>query len=436
MSASARILVGTGVLVAMLATSCGHAAPSDGRAVGAPGVERLAPPVELADEPPGAADIGPADPPPERAPALEPCCGEGRLSLYVMAKTAFTGWTQGEHWEWMDRHYDEMVVWDPYWESRLLHYDEVAVYRNAYAIKVSGRDTRAVDHPEWILRSASGAPVYIPYDCDRGCPQYAADVGNPEYRAHWIETAAELLDAGYRGLYIDDVNYRWRLSGSRGEDIVPVDPRTGEALTLADWRQYLTEFLEQIRAAFPDVPIWHNVIWYADSPTFDDPLIDRQLAAADVVQLERGMNDRGLEAGSGRYGMESFLAFVDRVHAQGTQVAMLDENAVDAGGQWYNIAGALLVNDGGDFVTTEDWDLISPTGLFPGFLTDLGDALGPRRIEDGTIRREFTGGLVVLRQPGAQRVTVELDGQWSTPQGDLVTSVALSGAEAAVLRRP
>jgi hypothetical protein len=87
-------------------------------------------------------------------------------------------------------------------------------------------------------------------------------------------------------------------------------------------------------------------------------------------------------------------------------------------------------------VTTEDWPLISPTGLFEGFLTDLGHALGPRQIVDGTIQREFTGGLVVMNEPRSDPVTVDLGGSWITPAGATVTSVTLGTREAIVLTRP
>ncbi|GJM38056.1 MAG: hypothetical protein DHS20C19_14230 [Acidimicrobiales bacterium] len=364
------------------------------------------------------------------------CCGEGRLKVFVTAKSVFDVWTSGGHWDWMNEHYDSMVVWEPYWDSRLASYDDVTVYRDAYAIKTNtDKDSRSVDHPDWLLHDAAGDPAYIPFACDNGCPQFAADVGNQAFRDDWIARVQASVDTGYRGLLIDDVNHLWRFSDVNGDDIEPIDPRTGEVLTLADWQRYMTEFVEQVRAAFPQLEIWHNSIWYADSPTFDNALVDRQIRAADVIQLERGMNDLGLTSGTSKYGMQTFMAFIDRVHANGADVALLDENAVDLQGQWYNIAGGLLVNNGDDLVTTEDWDLIAPGGLFSGYLTDLGHALGPRSVIDGTIQREFTGGLVVMNEPRSDPVTVDLDGTWLTPDGVPVTSVTLAPREAIVLTR-
>ena len=49
--------------------------------------------------------------------------------------------------------------------------------------------------------------LYIPFGCGGGsCPQFAADIGNPAFRAPWIADARATLAAGYQGLFIDDVN--------------------------------------------------------------------------------------------------------------------------------------------------------------------------------------------------------------------------------------
>lgn len=333
---------------------------------------------------------------------LATSCDDGRLNTYVMAKQPFNEWTSGDdHWQFMNDEYEAMVVWAPYWDRRLSSYDDVRVYKNAYAVKVdSGSDTRSKDNPDWILRDETGQPVYIDFACTGGCPQFAGDIGNPAFVQDWIDDLRETVQRGYRGVFIDDVNLLWRFSDSTGDrSIKPIDPRTGQVLTLEVWNRYLVEFLETVRAAFPDLEIWHNGLWYADSPGFTDPLADRQILAADVVQLERGMNDRGLVGGTRKFGMQTFMSYIDRVHALGRNVALLDENAVDEAGQWFNIAGALLVNNGGDYVSTEDWDFISPDRTFGGFDIDLGTALGPRRVVDGTIQREFTGGLVIMNEP-------------------------------------
>lgn len=370
---------------------------------------------------------------------LAGACEEGDVNTYVFAKSAFNDHTGNDaDWQFLDETYDRMLVWEPYWDSRLDDYGRAIEYENAYAIKVDPeKDSRSVEHPDWVLREADGTPVYIPFGCANGCPQYAADLGNPAFVEDWIEDAREVLAKGYMGLYIDDVNLLWRFGDVNGDDATPINPRTGEPLQQSEWRQYTVAFLERVRAEFPDVEIWHNAIWYADTPDFDNGMIRRQIEAADVVHLERGMNDPGLVDGNGRFGMETFMRYIDRVHSLGRSVALLDTHATTMDEQWFNIAGYLLVNDGSDFVSTEDWDLLAPGTPTDAFTIDIGSALGDRWVDaDGVIRREFTGGLVLMNQPRRLPVTVDLGGEWLTQDGQTVTSVDLGTREAVVLLRP
>ncbi len=365
-------------------------------------------------------------------------CNEGQPNVYVYAKSSFNEWTaDGQHWDFMNETYDSMVVWEPYWDSRLDDFGEAIVYRDAYAIKVdSAKDTRFAEHPDWVLRDANGDPTYIPFACGNGCPQYAADLGNPAFVADWIAEVQEYADRGYAGLFIDDVNLLWRVGDVNGDSVTPVDPDTGEPMTMLAWRTRVVEFVETVRTAFPDLQIWHNAIWYADSPGFDNDMVNRQIRAADVVHLERGMNDGGLKSGTSKFGMQTFMAYIDHVHDLGPSVALLDEDAENLDGQWFNLAGYFLVNDGRDLVSTEDWDLVSPDAFFAGFEVDLGHALGDREVVDGTIQREFTEGLVVMNEPRSEPVTVSFDHPWERQDGMAISQVTLDGGEAIVLMRP
>ena len=62
--------------------------------------------------------------------------------------------------------------------------------------------------------------------------------------------------------------------------------------------------------------------------------------------------------------------------------------------------------------------------------------MGPREVVDATIQREFTDGLVIMNEPRADQVTVELDQTWKRQDGTSVSSVTLDGGEATVLMRP
>ena len=184
----------------------------------------------------------------------------------------------------------------------------------------------------------------MPWGCANGsCPQYAADIGNPAFRAYWIERAGALIEKGYRGLWIDDVNLTWRVSNDAGEHVKPVDPRTGKLMTLDDWRRYFAEFMEEIRQALPDAEIAHNSIWYAGP--LDDIFIQRQIDAADYINLERGATDPGLSGGGGKYGRETFFAFVDFVQSRGRSVIMMDYGTAFSERD-YGLAAWFLISNG------------------------------------------------------------------------------------------
>lgn len=364
------------------------------------------------------------------------------MQVLVHAKTPFDEWSRTldeVEWERMSALYDSMVVYSPYFDERLQFFSSTFVYRDLYGLKVdSESDQRAYDNPDWVLRTAEGDPVYIPFACDEpnGCPQFAADVGNPEYRDAFIDDVRSLVEIGYPGLLIDDVNMVWRLSDRQGERAVPIDPRTGDELQLDDWNRYVAEFVEAVRAEFPGLLIMHNSLWFADSPQLDDPLIERQIEAADVIMMERGATDTGLGAGDGTYGFASFLAYIDRVHELGGNVLLLDETATTREEQIFNLAAGLLINDGLDLVSTEDYAYMAPDTFWDGFETDLGPALGIRYAvddEEGVWRRDFEKGAVVLNEPDRDRATLELGGTFVDLSGTVLDELTLPPGEAAVL---
>src|SRR5262249_26927475 len=147
--------------------------------------------------------------------------------------------------------YARMLVFAPYFDSRLGCFADAWVYKDLYAIYPGSATASA--HPEWILRDAGGRQLYIPFDCGGGtCPQVAAGIGSPEFRAQWIAEARAVLAKGYRGLFVDDVNMLIsRVSDGNGKAVPPVDPRTSRAMNERDWRRAMADFVEEIHAAFP-----------------------------------------------------------------------------------------------------------------------------------------------------------------------------------------
>ena len=362
---------------------------------------------------------------------------EGLVKFFVIADSGMDKWTSDpdpDTQQWMRENYSRMLTYTPYFDSRLSWYPNAWFYKDAYAIYT---DSSVLDtHAEWVLRDANGTMLYIPYGCSGGtCPQYAADFGSPAFRTWWIDKAESSYVNGYKGIYLDDVNFEWRVGDGSGNIVKPIDPRTNREMTLADWRRYFAEFLEEVRVAFPRAEIAHNMIWFAE-PT-DDPSILRGIAAADYLILERGITDSGIRGGSGTYGFETFLALIDRAHAVGTNVVMLDDDDDSVVDRDYELAFYFLINNGGDLVAADgDRSRMSPDNFWSGYHTDIGYAKGDRYKWNGLFRRDFDCGMVLVNQPDSSTISVNLGDNYTDLSGKSVAQVTLASATGQVLTQP
>src|SRR5581483_6929476 len=292
-------------------------------------------------------------------------------------------------------------------------------------------------HPEWILKDQNGNWLYIPYWCSNGsCPEYAGDVANPAFRAWWISQAQGLLAAGnYKGFFLDDTNMLFRVTDGYYNQIPPIDSNTGQTMSYYAWRSYIAQFTTQIRAAFPYANILENVIWYAGPyPALDqDAYIQQQLKSATQIDLERGVaSDPGLTGGTGFWSVYAFLHFIDRVHALGKGVNLL-QFGLNAAGQEYGLASYFMISNGTDSLSD---DSINPNNWFSGYSVDLGPALGPRTYTNGVFQRNFARGLVLMGEPGLAAQTISLPGSYQRLDGSWVNSVTLGGSQGIVLQAP
>lgn len=366
------------------------------------------------------------------AQALPRIEAEGKVRFYNIADSDFDRFTKAPsaaRQVWMRKHYTRMQTYSPYFDQRLDWYPDAWVYKDSYAIKTHWPEYQA--HPEWILRDAKGHALYIPWGCKHGqCPQFAADVGNPAFRAHWIEQARKLIETGYRGIWIDDVNLAWRVSDGDGEFRQPIDPRTGQPMTLDAWQDNFATFMEEIREALPGVEIAHNSIWYASS--FDNPYVLRQIDAADYINLERGATDPGLKGGNGRWSFRRFLQFIDLVHARGRSVILMDYGRTRAQRE-YALAAWLLISQGRDLLASNQLKWTAPGFLWRGYELDLGKARGPRQIWRGLIRRDFECGYALLNEPDSRPVSITLPSDRRRFDAPARSRLHLKSAEAAVI---
>ena len=362
-------------------------------------------------------------------------CGKGgTVCMLTIANSSFDQFTADPSEDmmgWLRRHYVRMLVYAPAFDSRLSWYPNGWVYKDMYAIHVGS--SLAAERPEWILRDADGNRLYIPYACGGGtCPQYAGDIGNPAFRADWIAAARDTMAAGYKGMFLDDFNMRLQIGDGSGTLVAPMNPRTGRVMTDAEWRGYMADFATEIRASLPDAELVQNMVYFFASPS--DPDVIRALRQADYVWIERAFNDGGIVGGSGRYGFETLLAWVDAIHDQGA--GTIEEIQTSSGAE-YALACYFLTSTGFDGLVNRysGW----PTNWSPANEVDLGEPVWTtgrygRYQWNGLFRRDFAAGMVLVNQPGEPAVTVDLDGTYARLDGTLVSRVTVEAGDGVVLQ--
>jgi hypothetical protein len=355
----------------------------------------------------------------------------GTVRFAKGAESSFDVYTQNPttaQKQFMTSRYWRMRTYSPYFNSRLGWFSNAWVYRDSQAIY--NPSSLATQHPDWILRDSSGNKLYIQFGCSGGtCPQYAADISNPDFRADWIAGARAQLAAGYKGLFIDDVNMVARTGNGSGAYVPPVDPRTGIEMTDAVWQKYMADFMVQVRTELPGIEIVHNALWPVPDTSAD---VQRELNAADYIELERGFNDSGITGGTGYWGFQKMAAFIDHRHAAGKGV-ILDGYADTPAGRLYGLATYFLVNNGRDALANDAYG--TPENWWKGFETQLGDPAGPRYLSGGVWRRDFARGTVLVNEPGASTRTVSLGTGFHDLDGTARSSVSLGAASGAVLLR-
>jgi hypothetical protein len=355
----------------------------------------------------------------------------GSVRLARGAESSFDVFTRSpgaDQQSFMRERYWRMRTYSPYFDSRLSWYRDAWVYQDAYAIYPSS--PLVTSHPEWILRDPAGNRLWIQFACSGGsCTQYAADIGSPDFRAWWIGAAKAKLAAGYRGLFIDDVNMAQRVSDGNGVYTQPLDPRTGERMNETAWQRYMADFMQEVRAALPGAEIVHNAIWTVGDAT---PDLRRQLNAADYIELERGFNDAGIVGGASKFGWQTLASFIDRRHADGRAV-ILDGYADSPAGRLYGLASYFLMSSGRDAIANDA--ATRPDAFWTGYDVGLGAAAGPRYRTDGIWRRDFARGVVLVNEPGSPARTVAVGAGLRDIDGVERSSVTLGAASGAVLLR-
>lgn len=368
------------------------------------------------------------------SPTMASASSVGQFNFVRNATSSFdstlTGSSTSQR-QWMSQNYSRMRGYPPFFDQALNWAPPSDFYQDLYALYRDASTDQQVmqQHPDWVLKDSQGHNLFIPSGCDgTSCPQYAADIGNPGFRSWWISQAQAQMAKGYKGVFVDDVNMEMRVSNGAEQDVRPIDPRTGAPMTDANWRRYIAEFCEAIRAGLPTAQITHNALWWMNQ---SDTYVQREVRSADTIELERGFNDGGLTQGGGMFGYQTFMNHIDWLHSLGKTVISEPYN-LDSAKREYEMASLYLVKAAGDAISS-DYQA-DPSNFWAGWQTDLGTPQGSRYQWNGLWRRDYSGGFVLTNEPGSATRSVQLNGTYTRlSSGSQVSSVSLGAASGAVL---
>jgi hypothetical protein len=323
---------------------------------------------------------------------------------------------------WFNQKIAHMQSYSPYFDTRTTWYPNAWVYFDLFALYTGWNLDSS-----WYLKDQSGNKLYIPWGCSGGtCPQYAADFGNQAFRSAWINQLKTLQADGYKGVWIDDVDLLFRVGDGNGNFVTPWDPRTNAPMTFTNWQLYMVQFLQQIRAAVPNMQIVHNSIWYAGALGASTTYVNQEIQAADFINLERGVSDSGLTGGNGTWSVYQFYMFINNIHALGRNV-VLDEYYRNGE---YGLAGYFLISNGTDALGDQT---ITPNNFWSGYNVKLGAPAGPFYIWNNMGRRDFADGFVLLNPPGNPTFTMSLGSSYYVVGGYAAGTIGLGAGQGIVV---
>lgn len=302
------------------------------------------------------------------------------------------GLTNATTRKWLQDHWYKPVLYLSRWPYLT---PQAVRYIDAFAIYTSQAN---IDFSLVLKDPASGKPLYIDWGCSGGkCPQWAGDIGNPAFKKTIIDKCKQAVADGFQGIFLDDVNLVPNLTTGAVKVSVPA------GYTATTFKAAFATFMEEIRAAVPSAFLLHNSVW-SHSPNHDgdDPNVIRQIKASNMCNLERGINDGGLTAGTGEWSINRYFKYVDKVHSLGRNISYMGY-ATDKPGAIANLCAAWMTFEPGDVHQSK---LRYPDVWPVEYDWDLGDPKGARTYVNGVYRREFTKGYVTLSDPPAKIGTI------------------------------
>ena len=303
-------------------------------------------------------------------------------------------------------------------------------------------DSFRSQHPDWILRNASGSNVSTNNGIGR---VFATDIGNLAYVDAWADWALAAADRyGWDGTFADNI-FRGNFDGWSAP---PINPRTGGRYTTAEYRADMLAAVRRIRARFDArgkiVVGNHTQAWEPD--TFADPITKAEVTALGGVEIEDCVYDWSDRPHSEANWIAQ-LQYFDFANRHGVRTVCQGRSATgNPSRRTYVLASYLLTKEGfssiSELNSLSDWwsgletDLGAPRGGF----TCLDPAVGLAPAADCPSRgkiyaRDWDRGFVLVNPSDGATVTVPLSEDF-LDGNNRVRSVTLGPHSGIVLRRP
>jgi len=346
------------------------------------------------------------------------------------------------HWSVDDaaahaRRFDVIVAWTRDYEGdvaamRAANPDLMLfAYMNGSAVGRKYADTFPDD---WYLRDASGAKVR-----SKAYGNYMMDPADPGWIANRVATCQEdLATSDFNGCYLDVLG----VSPTRAAYVtgVPIDPRTGQPWTAADWLAATSSLATAVKSGVTPAPVLGNGL--GNGPLYFN-------ATAPTSQLldgiDAGMAESWLRHARDAIGnypsIRQWTESIEMLRTSEKPVFALTKVWVSAAitekRAWHRFALAsfLLANPGGDYFDYS-W---APQGLVTDdpFIraTKIGAPVGTYALRSGVYQRTYSNGRVLVN-PSFDTFTIALGGNYVRLDGVTVNSVTLGPHGAAILRLP
>jgi hypothetical protein len=348
------------------------------------------------------------------------------------------GWMDPQAFSFAGAHFDYMALgsyqWENYPVSAIKGFKEAGMaplgYQRLAQVEYSptpeycSSDWVEVNtHEDWFIHdSVTGGRIWNPSD-----DGFLMDIGNADFRQHWITYVMNNLSTykGFTGIFIDNT------MGSMNASWVPwerFDDGTQPVFKNSDlnnWHSNVINFLEQIKEAFPDKTIIIN------TDGFNYDYVDK----VDGVMIEGFAHAtwQSADTHSTSSGVLMQIDYFSTITRDG-KLAWYCSGTLDGTPSQvsdtvkFTLSAALLSNNNpNSMFSFNDWFSFDDShGYYPIMDTDIGLPSGAYYQTQDVHSRDFTNGKVLLNPSSNTYVVSNLVGDFTYLSGQSAASITLA----------